>query len=162
MHIDYIWSDHWFLNDLFILFYCPTGYYQLSWLCVLIFISNTTFFCFLFNIKYVGEKTQWFPRNWFLDCCLVICKLGLSYVIYSGVDTIAESRISFRFCCSSHLPLCWYIFFMLFKNLCSKEDLLHNHWSIPIVFIWSSRRGDCNITLITTHCCSNTSIERIE
>ena len=31
--------------------------------------SNTTFCCFLFNIKYVGEKTQWFPGTWFFYCC---------------------------------------------------------------------------------------------
>ena len=52
--------------------------------------------------------------------------------------------------------------FMLFKYLCSKEDLVHNDWSIPIVFIWYSRHGDCNIHVITTHCCSNVSIDRIE
>ena len=52
--------------------------------------------------------------------------LVISYVISSGVDTIAASRISFRFCSSSQLPECLYIFFMLFKHLCSKEDLLHN------------------------------------
>ena len=34
--------------------------------------------------------------------------------------------------------------------------------SIPIVFIWSSRRNDCNMNLITTHCCSNVSIYRME
>ena len=51
---------------------------------------------------------------------------------------------------------------MLFKNYCSKEDLLHNDRSIPIVFIQSSRRDDCNIHLSSTHCFSNVSIERIE
>ena len=51
---------------------------------------------------------------------------------------------------------------MLFKNNCSKEDLLKKDWSIAIVFILSSRRGYCNIHLITTYCCSNLSIEGIE
>ena len=51
---------------------------------------------------------------------------------------------------------------MLFKYLCSKEDLVYNDWSIPIVFILSPRRDDCNIHLIITHFCSNMSIDRIE
>ena len=33
-------------------------------------------------------------------------------------------------------------------------------WSIPIVFIWSSRRDYCNMHFITTHCCSNVLIDR--
>ena len=82
----------------------------------------------------------------------------ISYI----VDTIASSRIYFRFCWSPHLPAYCYIFFMLFKHLCLKESLLLNDWSIPIVFILSSRRGDCNIPLITTHCFLYVSIERIE
>ena len=40
--------------------------------------------------------------------------------------------------------------------------MLINDWSIAIEVILSSRRGDCNIPLITTHCSSNVSIERIE
>ena len=51
---------------------------------------------------------------------------------------------------------------MLFKHLCSKEENLNNYWSISIVPIWYSRRYDCNIHLIKTHCCSNVSIDRIE
>ena len=67
-----------------------------------------------------------------------------------------------RFCWSSHLPSCWYIFLMFFIHLCSKEDLANDDWSIPIVFIWSSRRDDCNMHFITTHCCSNVLIDRME
>ena len=88
----------------------------------------------------------------FLAIILVIVRLGISYMLFYGVDTISSSIISFRFFWPSHLPAYWYILLMLFKHLCSKEDMLHNYWSIPIVFIWSSRRGDCNIPLITTHC----------
>ena len=75
---------------------------------------------------------------------------------------MVASRISLSFCWSSHLTVCWYIFFMLFKNMCLKEENLNNDWSIPIVFIWSSRRDYYIIHLITTHCCSNVSIDRIE
>ena len=39
---------------------------------------------------------------------------------------------------------------------------MNDDWSIPIVFIWSSRHDDFNIHLITTHCCSNVSIDRME
>ena len=34
------------------------------------------------------------------------------------------------------------------------------HWYWPMVFIWSSRRDDCNIHFIKTHCFSNVSIDR--
>ena len=91
-----------------------------------------------------------------------ICTLVLLSVNPYEVNTIAASRISLRFCWLSHLPACWYIFFVLFKHLCSKEDLVHNYWSIPIVSIWSSRRYDFNIHLITKHCFSNVSIDRME
>ena len=47
-------------------------------------------------------------------------------------------------------------------HLCLKEDLVNDDWSILIVFIWSLRRDDCNIHFITTHFCSNMSIDRIE
>ena len=77
-------------------------------------------------------------------------------------DTIAVSSTPLKFCWSSHLPAWWYIFFMLFVHFCSKEDLLHNYLSIPIVFIWSPRHSDCNIPLIITHYCSNFPIENIE
>ena len=85
----------------------------------------------------------------------IICDL-------SRLDSIAVSIISLKFCWSSHLPACWYIYLMLFIHLCSKEDLANEDWSIPIVFIWSSRRDDCNIHFITTHCCSNVLIDRME
>ena len=47
----------------------------------------------------------------FLTGVYVIGTLGLLSMTPSGVDTIAESSISLRFCCSSHLPACWYIYF---------------------------------------------------
>ena len=92
----------------------------------------------------------------------VIGILGLLSVTPSGVESIGASIISLTFFWSSHLPECWYIFLMLFIILCSKEYLVNDDWSIPIFFIWSSRHDDCNIHLITTHCCSNVSIDRIE
>ena len=39
---------------------------------------------------------------------------------------------------------------------------MFNDWSIPTVFIWYSRRGDCNIPFLKKHCCSNVSMEKIE
>ena len=46
--------------------------------------------------------------------------------------------------------------------LCSYIVLLLKDGSIPMVCTWSFSRGDCNITLSTTHGCSNVSIEIIE
>ena len=80
----------------------------------------------------------------------------------SVVDGIAASIISLRFFCHHTYLHVDISFFMLFMHLCSKEDLGHNDWSIPIVFIQSSRRDDFNMHLITTHYCSNVSIDRIE
>ena len=52
------------------------------------------------------------------------------------------------------------------RALVEKVDVLgwnkYNDWSIPMVFTWYLRRGDCNIPLRTTHCCSNISIEKTE
>ena len=42
----------------------------------------------------------------FLTGVDVICILGLLSVTHSGVETIAASIISLRFCWSSHLPEC--------------------------------------------------------
>ena len=161
MHTDFVWSDNWFLNALLFLSYWSTVYYPLSRLFVLILHLQHGVLIFSFKHQIRWWKVQWFPSTWFLTGVDVIGKLGLSSVIYSGLDTMSASRISFSFCWWSHLPACWYIFFMLFKHLCSKEDLFRNNWSIPIFFIWSSRRVYCNISLITIHCCSNVSIERI-
>ena len=46
----------------------------------------------------------------FLTVVDIIYTLWLLSVTSLGVDTIAASRISLRFCWSSHLPACWYIF----------------------------------------------------
>ena len=92
----------------------------------------------------------------------VKCTLGLLSVTPSGVGSIEASRISLRFFWSSHLPACWYILLMLFIHMCLKEYLVNDDWSIPIVFIWSSRRYDCNIHFIITHYFSNVSIDRME
>ena len=98
----------------------------------------------------------------FLTGVDVIGTLRMLSVTPYGVDTLSASRISFRSFWSSHLPACLFIYLMLFIHLCSKEDLVHNYCSIPIVFIWSSRLDDGNIHLITTYCCSNVSIYRIK
>ena len=69
----------------------------------------------------------------FLTGVDIIGTLGILSVTPSGFYTIAAYRISLNLCWSSHLTACWYILFMLFILLCSKEDLVHNDWSIPIV-----------------------------
>ena len=57
----------------------------------------------------------------FLTGVDVIRKLGMLSVTTSGVDTKAESMISLRFCWSSNLPACLYIYiFMLLIHFCSK------------------------------------------
>ena len=97
----------------------------------------------------------------FLTSVDVIGTLRLSSVTPSGVDTISSSRTFFMFFWQFHLPACWYIFYILFIHLCSDEDLVHNDFSIPIFFIWSSRRDDCYIRLIATQFSSNMAIESI-
>ena len=52
-----------------------------------------------------------------------ICTLGMLSVNTSGVDSRAASILPLRFCWSSYLPAYWYIFFVLFIHMCSKEDL---------------------------------------
>ena len=98
----------------------------------------------------------------FLTGFYVIWMLVLLSLTPSGVDSIAVSIIYLRFCWSSHLPACWYIFLMLFIHLCWKEDLANEYWSIPIVFIWSSRRDNCNKHFIKTHCCSKVLIDTMK
>ena len=63
----------------------------------------------------------------------VIVTLILLSVTLFGVDTIESSRIYLRFCWSSHLLECWYIFFMLFIHLSSKENLVPIDRSVPMV-----------------------------
>ena len=117
------------------------------------FASTIRRFAVLFlTFNILVSKHSDFLALGFLTGVDVIVTLRLLSLTTSGVDTIAASRISLRFCWLSHLPACWYIFFMLFIHLCSKEDRVHNDWSISIVFIWSSRRDDCTIHLITTNC----------
>ena len=156
--------------DLIIYFWMPFLFYFLGSQAIthfhgssFLFCSyNTTFCCFWFNIQYVGEKTQWFPSTWFLGWFL--CRRQSRNVIYDSIWS--RHHISIYYILEVLLVntlTCMLIYlFMLFKYLCSKEDLLHNYWSIPIVFIWSSRRNNFNIHLIITHCCSTVSIEGIE
>ena len=120
------------------------------------------FAVFFLTSKMVVNKHSDFLALGFLTGVDAIGTLGLSYVTTYVVYSIAASIISLKWCRSSHLPACWYIFLMLFIHLCSKEYLVNYYWSIPIVLIWSSRRDDCNIHLITRHCSSNVSIYRIE
>ena len=70
-----------------------------------------------------------------------IYKYGLKWLYGRNVS----SAINFRFCA-----------------YCTHFPGIDNDWSIPIVFIWSSRRDDWNIHLITTYCCSNVSIYMME
>ena len=83
---------------------------------------------------------------------------GLLSVNLSGVETIAASIIYLNYCWLSHLPVCLYNLLIFWRKICSNIALLLKDWSIRIVFTWFLRLGDCNMTLTTTHCCSNVSI----
>ena len=115
---------------------------------------------FFLNIKYVGEQTQRFPSTCFYFC-LGYMKTSndnsdfIWSINHSSIYNIPEVLLVITL-----TSMLIYIF-MLFKHLCSTEGLLLNDWSTPIVFIWSSRLGDCNISSITTNCCSNVSMEGI-
>ena len=98
----------------------------------------------------------------FLTGVDVMGDIELSSVNPSGVETIAASIISLNCCWSLHLPACLYIFLMFSRYLCSNRALLINDWSIPMVCTWYFSRVYCNITLSTSHCCSNVSIEITE
>ena len=155
MHTNYVWSAHWFLNDLFDFFslvhwLLPTFMdlqldYAATKRCFAIFGLTSSMLMKIHN-DFIALS--------FLTGVDGICTSGLLSVNTSGVDSRAASRISLRFCWSSHSPACWYIFLMLFIHLCSKVEMLNDYWSIPIVFIWSSRRDDCNMHFITAHCFS--------
>ena len=84
----------------------------------------------------------------------------VSYFFWSGNHSILRNIFKFLLVITFTSTLIY--LFMLFNHLCSIEGLLLNYWSIPIVLIWSSRRGGCRIPLITTYCCSSVSMERIE
>ena len=88
--------------------------------------------------------------------------LGLFLVDPSGLETIAASRIYFNCCWSSHFLAYLYNLLIFWRHMCSKRALLLKDWSIPIVFTLYLIRSDCNITLCTTHCCSNVSIKITE
>ena len=112
MHTDYVWYSHWFLNALFVLFYCSTGYFthfhgSAFWFCR----YNTMFCCFRLLSNMLMDRYSDFIALGLFNGFDVIGILGMLSVPPSLVDTIAASRISLRFCWSSHLPACWYIYF---------------------------------------------------
>ena len=51
---------------------------------------------------------------------------------------------------------------MFSRHLCSYIAFFLKDWSTTMVCTWYFNRGNCNIPLSTTHCCSNVSIERTE
>ena len=101
-----------------------------------------------------------FQARGFLTGVDVMGDIGLSSVNISGVETIASSIISLNYFCSSHLPDYLHTILMFSRHLCSYIALLLKDWSIPTVYMWYLSRSDCNITLSTTHCCSNVSTKR--
>ena len=161
MYTDYVWSANWFLNALFFVFLVQRLLTTFMDLRLEFAATKQRFAVFCLTSNMFVNKHSDFLALVFFTGVDGICTLGLLYVNPSGVDSRAASRISLRFCWLSHLSTCWYIFLMLFIHLCSKEDLVNDYRSIPIVFIWFSRRDNCNIHLITTHCCSNVSIDRM-
>ena len=96
-------------------------------------IRHFAVFCLISNMSV--KKHSYFLALAVLTGVDVIGTFGLLSVTSSEVGTIAASRIYLSFCWLSHLHACRYIFFMLIIHLCSKEVLIHNDWSITIVFI---------------------------
>ena len=162
MYTHYVWSARWFLYVLFVFSWVQRLLPTFMALRLDFAATNRRFAVLGLTSNMFVNKNSDLLALGFLTGVDGIFKLGLLSVNPSVVDSRAASRISLRFCWSSHLQACCYIFLMLFIHLCSKEDLVNDDWSIPIVFIWSSRRDDCSIHLITTHCCSNVSIDSME
>ena len=67
--------------------------------------TRSFYFLFLTPNMLVNKHSDLISLGFFIVVG-VLRKLGLTSVISSGVDTVAASRISFRFCWSSHLPEC--------------------------------------------------------
>ena len=125
-----------------LIFDCPFRFFLLVhrllptfMVLILNFAAPTRRFSVLFlTFNMVVNKHSYFPALGILTGDDVIVTLVLSSVTSSGVDTISASRKPLRFYWSSHLPTCWYIYFMLFIPLCSKEDLMlpsvsnHVYW----------------------------------
>ena len=88
--------------------------------------------------------------------------VGMLSVNSSGVETISASRIYLNCCWSPNLPANLYNILMFSRHFCSYIALMFKDGSTPMVCMWYFSRGDCNITLSTTPCCSNLSIYRTE
>ena len=103
------------------------------------FTAPTRCFDVLFSTSnMLVNKQSDFLALGFLTFVWVIRKLGLIFVIYSGVDTISAPIIPFGFCWSSHLSACWYIFFYVIQTFVLKirpvAQWLANTNSIHIIF----------------------------
>ena len=151
-------SDSWISSS----FFCFNGYGVGTVLIALRFdlAALTRRIAILFFISNMLMKRHSdFSALGLLSVGGVMGDLGLLLVNPSRVETIANSRISLNCCWPSQPPACLYNLLMFWRHPCSKISLLLNYWSIPIVFIWSLRRGDCDIPLSTIHCFSSVSIK---
>ena len=121
------------------------------------FVVYLCFFsCFLvrnIDTKTVGTSPQYTFPLW---KCMIRFQMHVRTMICDSLWSRYYSRIYniLDILLIITLPACWYIYLMLFIHMCSKEDLVNDYWSILIVFIWYSRRDDCNIHFITTIFCS--------
>ena len=81
------------------------------------FSHKTTFFCFRFNIQYVGEKTQWFPSTWFLDwywCHRHIRNIIYDYLWsrqYISINNILDILLVLIFTC-----MLIYLFYVVYTS----------------------------------------------
>ena len=152
--------DFWFPFSFCFIFPLATSIFSRSefWF----YSSNTTDSSSLFNIKYIGEKMQWFPSTWFFNYCLghSQTRTVISYFLWSINHIILKNIFNFLLVTILTIMLI-YLFNVIFK-MCLKRTLFLNDWSIPIVFMWYLRCGDCGIPLSTKHSCSNVSMNRIE
>ena len=92
----------------------------------------------------------------------VMGDIGMLSVNPSGVETISASRISLNCCWLLHLPACLYDFWFFQDISVHIYHLFLKKGWIPMVFTSSFSRGYRNITLSTTHGCTNVSIEITE
>ena len=174
--------DNWWLHDLWmvynpvikillylfinfgipfsILFQCPWFISKFNYLELRFSRSNSTVISFFVTSKMLVNRHGDFRGLGFLIGVDVMGDIWLLLVNPSGVEIIAASIISFNCCWSSKLPACLYNFLMFSRHLCSYIALLLKDGSIPMVCTWYFSRVYCNITLSTSHCCSNVSIER--
>ena len=110
IHIYCVLSDLWLLNALFIFLLVHRILPTLMALSFYFAAPTRRFSVFCLTSNMLLKRNSDFLTLGFLTVVCVIIKLGLLSVTSSVVDTIAASRILFRFCWSSNLPAHSFLF----------------------------------------------------